>query len=518
MEAIKSQETPAQEKDQKRKKIPAKPSPVTSAAPIPATQYKKINVQWHHRPENQDIFYKQAGPPQTIEVDPSTVYSVQDIITKCVKVFKNNFTAQYFERGEIKLGKKNFEIVENFGTGGFWQYYKVARNLAHRPPPLYLYTYLEKPVNTSSKPSQIISKENCSWQCNDLPNCKSLFKTPLKSIVNIDAPKSGLKKDSSLFKFPSQRKRPLDSEKFTEENQKNMKIDEKIKEFKMEIIVPISQVPIDSLKFTDILLGKGAFGEVKKAFWGMSEVTIKTIDTQQVRPKDIIKELVILRQVVHTNIVNLMGYSTGDYEFHIIMEFIDGYTLRDLIFKSTTKSKFPLNESDKLQLAHQIFLGISFLHEFPNPVIHRDIKPANIMITKNKLVKICDLGVSSIKKMCTQLMTAKGHINCAGTPMYMAPEIYLYHQEATTFSDKWSLGCTIVELFSERHVWHTNNYSTCNLTELLKLKKEPNLSSIPAVLRDNIKSCFSYDRPSDRPTAEQFVRVFRNSNVELQCH
>lgn len=106
------------------------------------------------------------------------------------------------------------------------------------------------------------------------------------------------------------------------------------------------------------------------------------MDVLRDKPKDIIKEVTILRQVSHKNIVSIMGFSLQQYEFYIIMEFIDGYTLKDLIFKASVKRQFPLSEGDKTKITYHILLGLAFLHEFPKTIVHRDIKPANITIKK----------------------------------------------------------------------------------------------------------------------------------------
>lgn len=92
----------------------------------------------------------------------------------------------------------------------------------------------------------------------------------------------------------------------------------------------------------------------------------------------------------------------------------------------------------------QVLHGILYLHE--QGVIHRDIKGANILTTKEGLVKLADFGVAS-------RTTGLSESSVVGTPYWMAPEV-IELSGATTASDIWSLGCTVIELLEGKPPYH----------------------------------------------------------------
>lgn len=92
----------------------------------------------------------------------------------------------------------------------------------------------------------------------------------------------------------------------------------------------------------------------------------------------------------------------------------------------------------------QVLHGLLYLHE--QGVIHRDIKGANILTTKEGLVKLADFGVAT-------RATGLDEASVVGTPYWMAPEVIAL-SGATTASDIWSLGCTVIELLDGRPPFH----------------------------------------------------------------
>lgn len=138
--------------------------------------------------------------------------------------------------------------------------------------------------------------------------------------------------------------------------------------------------------------------------------------------------------LMHPNIVNV--YDVGEEEgiYYIVMELVEGITLKNYIEK---KSRLSIKEA--ISIAIQVSMGIESAHN--NHIIHRDIKPQNIIISKDGKVKVTDFGIA--KAATSNTITS----NVMGSVHYTSPE-----QARGGFSDEksdiYSLGCTMFEMLT----------------------------------------------------------------------
>ena len=147
-------------------------------------------------------------------------------------------------------------------------------------------------------------------------------------------------------------------------------------------------------------------------------------------------EVDTLRRLRHPNIVTYRGmhFSKRRKEYHILLEYVDGGSLVDLVKRCD--AGIPLNRL--VPIVAQIVGGVAYLHR--QRVIHRDLKPANILISKKGKVKITDFDIST--QVCG--MNTKER-SCVGTPWYTAPEVI--NLKPYSFSaDIWSLGASVFHL------------------------------------------------------------------------
>ncbi len=148
------------------------------------------------------------------------------------------------------------------------------------------------------------------------------------------------------------------------------------------------------------------------------------------------REAKLLGRLHHENIVDVTDYFELKGSYYIILEYIDGCSLKELL---NQQQRLPFLLA--VYVVSQIAQGLWHAHQ--NQIIHRDIKPANIMLTKGGGVKITDFGLAYTQEALG--ITDPGTF--VGTPAYLAPE-QIKGQSADAQSDIYALGVMFYELLS----------------------------------------------------------------------
>jgi serine/threonine-protein kinase len=191
-------------------------------------------------------------------------------------------------------------------------------------------------------------------------------------------------------------------------------------------------------------LGRGAMGTVYEAFDPVIEriVAIKTVRLPEVADDETKEEIARFRReaqaagrLTHPNIVGVFDYGETADLAYIVMEYVDGPSLKNLLDKN---ERFPLPKI--VRIMEDLLSGLQFSHE--RGVVHRDIKPANLMLTKAGQGKIADFGIARIE---SSSMTQAGTV--LGTPAYMSPEQFM-GQVVDARSDIYSSGVLLYQLLT----------------------------------------------------------------------
>ena len=148
------------------------------------------------------------------------------------------------------------------------------------------------------------------------------------------------------------------------------------------------------------------------------------------------REAIAASSLSHQNIVEVYDVGEDNGEYYIVMEYIEGKHLKNLL-----KKRGKLTLSEAVDIMMQITDGMSVAHD--SYIIHRDIKPQNIMILENGLVKITDFGIAMAMN-ATQLTQTN---SVMGSVHYLPPE-QASGQGSTLQSDIYSMGIVMFELLT----------------------------------------------------------------------
>jgi serine/threonine-protein kinase len=182
-------------------------------------------------------------------------------------------------------------------------------------------------------------------------------------------------------------------------------------------------------------LGSGGFGTVYLAqdTWIDKKVAIKVPHRQGLDFGELLREPRLLASVSHPNIVAITTAEKQDSVFFIVMEYVAGETLENLI---GSQGALELNRA--LDFTCQICNAVDHAHK--QGVIHRDLRPANVLVTENDMLKVADFGTSRFLEIAAHGTTV------IGSPPYMAPE--QFYGKAVFASDLYSLGVTMYQMLT----------------------------------------------------------------------
>lgn len=193
----------------------------------------------------------------------------------------------------------------------------------------------------------------------------------------------------------------------------------------------------------------------KLGFGGMSEV-YKGVDTQEKRAvavkvlreecmsnEDLVRrfknESKAISVLNHPNIVKVYDVNVTDKLQYIVMELIEGITLKDYM----EYRKQPLSPKETVHFIAQILMALQHAHD--KGIVHRDVKPHNIMLLPNGTIKVMDFGIARFSRSENQTMTDKA----IGSVHYISPE-QAKGETTDSKSDLYSVGVMMYEMLSGR--------------------------------------------------------------------
>lgn len=256
------------------------------------------------------------------------------------------------------------------------------------------------------------------------------------------------------------------------------------------------------------LIGAGSFGSVFLALnsltgelMAVKQVEMPTSTKDDARKQSMIdalaREIALLKDLQHPNIVQYLSSSKEDNCFNIFLEYVPGGSVAAML-----NNYGPLKEPLVRNFVRQILQGLAYLHG--KNIIHRDIKGANVLVDNKGGIKISDFGIS--KKVEAGLLNSSAahhRPSLQGSVFWMAPEV-VKQTSYTLKADIWSLGCLVVEMLTGSHP-----YPDCSqLQAIFKIGTGGSAPAIPQKCTVEAKTFLAQTFELDhnkRPTAEALL-------------
>ena len=268
---------------------------------------------------------------------------------------------------------------------------------------------------------------------------------------------------------------------------------------------------LDGLYTVRELIGTGGMANVYKAVVGPggpvpegTVVAVKVLRQELMHDPDLVRrfknESKAISLLNHPNIVKVYDVSVSDHLQYIVMEYVDGMTLREYLNERGGK----LTSRETVHFISQILKALDHAHR--NGVVHRDIKPQNIMLLDNGQLRMMDFGIARAKN---SHLTQDN--NVLGTAHYVSPE-QTRGQDLGPTSDIYSLGVVMYECATGRVPFDGDDAISVALRQVNELPVPPSQvnSGVDADLERIILKCMEKDPANRFQTADELRQVLNN--------
>jgi len=257
-------------------------------------------------------------------------------------------------------------------------------------------------------------------------------------------------------------------------------------------------------------LGQGGMASVYEARDTLidRQVAIKVVHPHLAREesfaKRFLQEAKLVAALRHQNIVQLYDFDIYDDQPYMVMEYLEGGTLKERVAALRAKGEhLPLGITN--QIIRVLAGALDYAHE--HEAVHRDIKPANILFTTQGEAVISDFGIAKMLHASLQISLTGGVI---GTPIYMSPEQASADKVVDGRSDQYSLTIMVYEMITGRVPFTGNSPVTIFMKHLKEPPPPPREynPNIPVTVQQVILRALSKGPAERFPTTKDFARAF----------
>ncbi|KAF2293292.1 hypothetical protein GH714_040667 [Hevea brasiliensis] len=243
-------------------------------------------------------------------------------------------------------------------------------------------------------------------------------------------------------------------------------------------------------------IGQGGYGSVYLGF--LKE-----------RSKEFYAELKVLCKIHHINVVELLGYASGDNHLYLVYEYIQNGSLSDHLHDPLLKGHTPLSWTARAQIAVDAARGIEYIHDHTKAqYVHRDIKTSNILLDQGLRAKVSDFGLAKLLERSSEEEFMATRL--VGTPGYIAPES-VRELQMNSKTDVFAFGVVLAELITGQRALMLTIFMNEDIETVLEANIDANLrGSYPmeevCEMAEISRRCLSED-PLNRPEMREIVQA-----------
>lgn len=229
-----------------------------------------------------------------------------------------------------------------------------------------------------------------------------------------------------------------------------------------------------------VVLGEGTYAivyEGKSTLTG-NRVALKEIrlDLEEGAPCTAIREISLLRELKHGNIVTLHDIIHTNKTITLVFEYLD-WDLKHYMEQSLGAGKTRAMDLNDVRIfLFQVLRGLAYCHD--RRILHRDLKPQNLLINRKGELKLADFGLARAKSLPT-----KTYSNEVVTLWYRPPDVLLGSIEYTMAIDMWGVGCIYAEMVTGRPLFPGQEPND-QLERIFKVLGTPNDTNWPGILNE----------------------------------
>ena len=279
---------------------------------------------------------------------------------------------------------------------------------------------------------------------------------------------------------------------------------------------------LENVEPTQKTVGSGAYGRVIEVTTRSAAKELHQVLTNLASPQELARlqqkflaECYQCSKLCHPNIVQFLGiyYPSEDAKLPwLVMEKMD-CSLTEYLSKHKPNE---VSFQTRISILHDVTLGLQYLHV--QDIIHRDLSSNNILLTKQLVAKIADLGVAKV----INPNRTKSHSQAPGTVIFMPPEALLVRPRYGKPVDVFSLGCVMIHMITHKWPIPKDEVYINEVTEKKTVREETErredyleLIQEPVQLKQLILQCLN-DLPEQRPSISDISKVFKELKPDLK--